>query len=239
MPGGPIEVDLWTWPLDIGDEAAERLSALLDAQERARAARFGFARDRIRYIAGRAGLRDILGRLTTTAPAAVTFAYGDHGKPRLADRDQPAFNLSHSAGVAALAVSWGAGALGIDIEEIRAVAPDLARSVFSPRERAALDAVPQALRMRAFHLGWTRKEAVVKALGAGLAIPLDGFDVTLDPDRPAALTRFDGNPRAPADWRLVHLDLGPRLVGALAVETGGRPVEVRMRETDQPGPDPF
>ena len=68
---------------------------------------------------------------------------------------------------------------------------DLAERFFSVTETALLRALPLDRRSLAFLACWTRKEAFIKALGFGLSCPLDAFDVTIDPDTPARITRVE------------------------------------------------
>lgn len=170
-----------------------QLHAVLDPAERERAARFHFPQHRERFAHGRGLLRHLLAHATGSDPSALRFDNGPQGKPRLAhpfaqpDLD---FNLSHSGAWALLALSDGA-AVGVDIEWPRPV-PELhaiAARNFAPAEQAELAALPGALAADAFLAGWTRKEAFIKALGGGLSIPLDSFEVTLDPHSPARLLR--------------------------------------------------
>ena len=79
-----------------------------------------------------------------------------------------------------------------------------------------------------FHC-WTRKEAVIKACGLGLAMPLDSFDVSLTPGEEARLMRIEGD--APSAWHLVNFEPAPGWAGAIAMRTGGPAVRLKWRET--------
>ncbi|MBM2294814.1 4'-phosphopantetheinyl transferase superfamily protein [Sulfitobacter pseudonitzschiae] len=216
-----MKVDLWLWSLE-ADTQADR--ALLSPDERARADRFVKARDAALYIAGRSRLRRILAAETGRAPADLRFDYGAQGKPSL--QNGPAFNLSHAGGMAALAVCE-TGVPGIDIEKIRPVEKEVATRFFSASENAALASLAPDEWLNGFYRCWTRKEAVIKAVGQGLSMPLDSFDVTLAPDVPAALTRIAGG--MAKDWHLTALDAGPGFMAALAMQNYGTPVKVRWR----------
>ena len=218
-----ITVELWLWRLDGAETAPEALAQHLDPAERARAARFARPGLAARYIAARGRMREILGRWTGTAPRALRFAEGAHGKPALPGG--PHFNLSHSGDLAALAVC-ASHEVGVDIETRRPVESAVAERFFSPAERAALSALPAAAWEAGFFNAWTRKEAVIKALGLGLSLPLDCFDVTLAPGAPARLTRIDHPGTAAADWTLLPFDAAPDTPGALALRAGGRPVRL-------------
>jgi len=190
---GDDEVHVWRIALDRGD--GDSLRARLSSDELARAARFHFERDRTRFLVARAALREILAHYLGASPAEIAFVYGDHGKPALAPpHGDLRFNLSHSHGLALCAVTRGRE-VGVDVERIRELddLEDLARSVFSARELAALHRLPEPGLLAGFFTGWTRKEAFIKALGEGLSHPLKRFDVSLEPGRPARLERIDGN----------------------------------------------
>lgn len=211
------EVHVWRVPLDCVPDELARLSELLAADERERAARFHFARDRDRFIVGRARLRQLLGRYLGKDPAAIEFRYGQAGKPELAGHCPP-FNVSHSDGLALIAIG-GPGRVGVDIERIRPRGEaDSFGSFFAPAEVAALLALPRELRERAFFACWTRKEAYIKGRGDGLGFGLDRFEVSVSPDAPASLLRVLDHPDEAARWELRSLDAAPDYAGALAVE---------------------
>ncbi|MES2043760.1 MAG: 4'-phosphopantetheinyl transferase superfamily protein [Pseudomonadota bacterium] len=161
--------------VDAGELAA--LTGLLGADERARADRFRFARDRRRFIVRRARLRQWLGAWVGRAPEALTFAENSHGKPFLVDG--PPFSLSHSAEMMMLAI--GDADVGCDIERIDPALDwqPLAEAFFTGAECTALAVLPPDAGRRAFFACWARKEAFVKALGLGLSYPLDAFDVSV------------------------------------------------------------
>ena len=216
---GPGEVDVWRFGLDLDPGEVEALAVGLADDERDRAGRFVFPRDRDRYVAGRGRLRAILGGYLGLGPGEVRFAYGPRGKPALVrSGDRLRFNLAHAQGLALLAIAEGRE-VGIDLEQVRPL-PDadaLAGRFFSVRERDELRARPDADRLAAFFTCWTRKEAYLKALGDGLAAPLDRFRVTIDPDGPARLLEVDGRPGSESGWTMVGIAPAPGYVGALVV----------------------
>ena len=106
-------VDLWTIPL------TRECPTHLSEDEVARANRFRFEEDRIRWIRARSSLRLILSRYAGSDPAELVFCYGKHGKPALVGATGVEFNLSHSGDWAMVAVARSVP-VGVDIERMRA-----------------------------------------------------------------------------------------------------------------------
>ncbi len=219
---GSDEVHVWRVALDLGASGVQNLEQTLSEDERTRAERFYFHKDREHFIVARGLLRVILGCYLDMEPGQLKFCYGPHGKPTLAERSGMGvlrFNVSHSNGIALYAITRGRE-VGVDVERLR---PDLedehiARRFFSSREIVALRAVPANIRLEAFFNCWTRKEAYIKARGEGLTLPLDRFDVSLAPGEPAALLSINGDRQEASRWLLQSLAPGPGYVAALAVE---------------------
>lgn len=215
------EVHVWQIDLDVD---ASIYDQLLSAEERDRALRFRFARDRDHYTVGRGSMRVLLGGYLGQSPAALRFGYGVHGKPEL---EAPAgsnlrFNLSHSHRLALLAVT-AERALGVDLEGVHRDVGDeqIARRFFSSEEVAVLLALPEAQRRAAFFRCWTRKEAYLKARGDGIYYGLHHFAVTLAPDVPAALVSNTLEPAEVARWSLAAVPVPHGYEAAVAVEGTG------------------
>jgi len=184
---------IWQSRLDLGVEAVNALSKLLSEDEQYRASRFYREADRRRYVVARGQLRRLLSSQLHVQPASIRFSYSKLGKPLLGAPDCPLnFNVSHSGDLALFAFSENCHP-GIDIELLqRQVEYDnLARRFFSPNEYALLMNIPVESRKRAFLAVWTRKEAVIKALGEGLALSLKTFEVTADPDSAPSILAAD------------------------------------------------
>jgi 4'-phosphopantetheinyl transferase len=218
------EVHIWRIDLNLPIDQLRLVRYTLSEDERRRASRFYFKRDQDRYVAARAGLRDILGRYLGRGPGDLSFQYNRHGKPSLVDgdyKDCVGFNLSHSGDIALVAVVRGSG-VGIDIERIRMdfTGEDIASRFFSPVEMKAIQAQPLEKRHIAFFSCWTRKESYIKARGEGLSIPLDAFDVSVGPDEPPRLLANRSDPIEVTRWSMFHLEPGKDYIGSLTAETG-------------------
>lgn len=215
------EVHVWGVFLSEKRSRLPRLAQSLSADEQARAERFRFEKDREQFCLARGLLRLILGRYLEIEPSRLQFRYNDYGKPAVAGslEDAIRFNLSHAQGLVLYAFTHGRE-IGLDLERVRAdvAFEKIAAHAFSPREIAALHALPEALRRRAFFTCWTRKEAYVKARSTGLSLPLDHFDVSLMPGETAVLLNVSGDAQESSRWSLKELLINPSYVATLAVE---------------------
>lgn len=223
---------IWRACLDVEPLAQRRLSESLSQDECERAARFHAEKHRRRFTAGRGLLRSLLGKYLARSPGEIVFSYNEHGKPRLApgqDQSDLRFNLSHSDELALFAFTMSRE-IGIDLERIRPERSTfgIAESFFAPREVAALFALAGDQHTAAFFRCWTRKEAYIKAKGAGMSIPLDSFAVSLAPDAPAELLWVRDHPEELSRWTLTTLRPDPAFAACVAVE--GDPVMVRCAE---------
>ena len=214
------EVHVWRAWLDQPAARVEKMSQALCADERQRVVQFHFERDRQRYIMGRGMLRSILGLYLRVDPGQVQFRYGPRGKPALDLGDNNlAFNLAHAGPLALYALTRNR-AIGVDVEPVRPLpdADQVAARFFSVHETAAYLDLPPDQKQQGFFLCWTRKEAYIKALGEGLAQPLESFDVSLAPGEPARLLRVAWDPDEASRWSLISLTPSPCFVAALAVQ---------------------
>jgi 4'-phosphopantetheinyl transferase len=162
--------------LDISDVGAAATTgewiSMLDRAEQERAARFRRPADRVRFLVGRAALRQVLGTWLDCDPAALRFRYGPHGKPVLDGSEQttPHFNLAHSGNLILLAFH-PSRPVGVDVERLR---PGLdwrpiARRVLPAAAVSRLESLPPEQGDAAFLEAWCRLEARLKASGEGLA----------------------------------------------------------------------
>jgi 4'-phosphopantetheinyl transferase len=199
----PACVRVWTMAIAGVDEAALACwTAQLDASERARAARYVFARSRIAFVAAHALARAALAGAAGAPPAAFGFTAGAYGKPqpRLGGRAVSlAFNLSHTDAMVGVAVARQADLpLGFDLEPLWQRAPlEVARRCFTAVEMAWLGSLPAADRVEGFYRLWTLKEAFIKATGRGLSQDLLGFWFQVFPPVIDFAPKLDERPQ---DW---------------------------------------
>lgn len=213
--------------------------ALMTEDERARHDRFVFERSRRQFAAARALVRRVLAGYVGAPPEALRFVVSAHGRPALTpDAGGLVFNLSHTEGLAALAVARGVE-LGVDVEDCqrRSRPEEIADHFFAAAEVAGLMALPAAARPARFFDLWTLKEAYIKARGLGLALPLGGFAFDLAGGRAAIAVSFEERiGDAPAGWRFTLDDPTPRHRLALAFRgPGGGEPRVRARWVDPVG----
>ncbi len=144
-------------------------STTLSPDERQRAARFKFDRDRENFIVRRVLLRKILGHYLKMDPEKIIFKYGPNGKPELPGLH---FNASHSNGHILIAIA--PCVVGVDLEYIRPMEDmeQIAKRFFSPPERLLVKDAASFFRI------WSRKEAFLKTTGEGLSDRLTKIDVT-------------------------------------------------------------
>jgi 4'-phosphopantetheinyl transferase len=216
--------ELRLFSLDVPDAERRHLASLLSADEMAQAARFVDPRHGERYVVAHGRLRQLLAEALGLAPETIEFAAGPHGKPELADaavNSALQFNLSHSGDLGL--VGWSRhGHIGVDVEVWRAMrdAGALVRRFFSAVEIRTWEALPAAAREEAFFNLWTRKEAYIKALGRGLSLALDSFDVSHDTGAGACLLRPSRLAADGRTWSLTAPAAGHGISLAVVLETG-------------------
>jgi 4'-phosphopantetheinyl transferase len=215
-------IDVVVAQLDVVPEAVRESAAVLSPEERKRADRFFFARDRRRFTVARAELRRLLAARLSVSAESIALVYGDRGKPSLAPQFADSglqFNLSHCADVAIYAFTYHRE-IGVDVESVRPLqdADSIAKHFFSRQENEAYLAVDIGSRPLAFFNCWTRKEAFVKAVGDGLYHPLDSFDVSLAPGEPARILRIGNVSGDSCGWRMISFSPASGYVAAVVVE---------------------
>lgn len=224
--GGDIHV--WRCELRQPEERRQALLQALSPDERQRGDKFYFEHHRRQWTTARGFLRAVLGCYLSLPAEQVRFRFHDLGKPALADEqtaENIQFNLTHSADGALLALARDLP-LGVDLEQVRPMENmlALAQRYFAAEEARQLENVAATQKGLAFFNCWTRKEAILKACGKGLSLPLDRFVVSFLPGEPARVIDVKGQPGEAERWSLVPLQPWPDFVGCIAFQGQPRPV---------------
>lgn len=213
-------VHVWRCDLDTPKEVVADARRVLSADELKRADRFYRLEHRNHFAVARGTLRALLGRYLNVDACAVTFQYGDKGKPSLVEGSSGIeFNVSHSGGRALYAFT-SLAPIGVDIEAARPglEAEKIAHRFFSEAESHELIALPEDIRAEGFYNCWTRKEAYIKAQGDGFSLSLKRFEVSLRPGDPPRFNRIDDEPDL-SRWTLADVPPGVGYTGAIAIRS--------------------
>lgn len=244
-PEGPLypmypcagEVHVWRVRLKPFRAHAERWRTLLSADENARADRFHFQRDRETWLITRGVLRTLLGRYLGLPGSTLEFVYNPSGKPALHSRflsRDLSLNVSHSGDCSLLAFASGLD-VGVDIECWKALRDidQLSRSIFSADELAVFQCLSLDLRRGAFFAAWTRKEALLKALGTGLSLSPKLIEVTFAPGEDAHFRKGPALLAPFGRWSLRSLDVAELYSAAVAASAA----EIRLSLSSYPESD--
>ena len=203
-----------------------RLTSWLDETETKRMQRLVNPRHRHSFLVSHALTRKLLANAIGCTPDKVCFGVTGRNKPVLANTVRATsachFNLSHTHGMAVVAV--GPVALGVDTEWLarKVEGPDLADRYFSDNECADIKNQPQEQRQQRFLTYWTLKEAFLKAQAWGIVDRLDGFEFELNPKGHLLPQRIRLRVReaslAPTHpWRFHHWQVSPEHLVSLAI----------------------
>jgi 4'-phosphopantetheinyl transferase len=202
------------------------LLELLDPIEHARYTAYHRAVDQARFLAGRVVSKALVAQRLGVEPKAVSLdstcpdCGRPHGKPRVvAAGPVPELSISHSGDLIAVAITDGVP-VGVDVEQERDVAvEDLVRMTLSAEEVPAFDSVSPADKDTAFFTYWSRKEALLKATGRGLAISMTKVTVTPWNEPPRVLASRSSEVDTTA-LRMAELNAGTGYRAAVAVLAG-------------------
>ncbi|MEZ0066888.1 4'-phosphopantetheinyl transferase [Streptacidiphilus sp. MAP12-20] len=218
---GPVRV----WRVDLPTEVLPADWAVLTPNEHRRAEGYQLPTAAAAFVGRRAALRRILGHRLGLPPVRVPLVLGPcprcgpgpHGVPMVAGNGAPVFSGSSSHRLALVAMA-DHGPLGVDLEQLREVSPDSVaalRAASTPTEAAYLAGLRGGPLETVFHRLWTRKEAVTKAAGVGIAADLRRLDTSPHRGGPVLV---DGGPSGPVagQWRVDDLPMPEGYVAALA-----------------------
>ena len=231
-PGPTCDVQVFLARPDQQDERdLDQAWTLLDAHERAQADRFYFASDRLTYVVAHGLLRSVLARHAGKQGAELRFLRTRFGRPELdgseGGRDRIRFSLSHSRGLVGCAVTLAVD-VGLDVEAARRPAPlDVAERYFAEKELSWLRARLPPEQDDWFYALWTLKEAYMKGVGLGLALPLQSFGVQPTPEGSARLLLPHPEQTEPGPWTLRWWRL-ERHWTALAVRAPANNVRIEL-----------
>jgi 4'-phosphopantetheinyl transferase len=205
----------YTWSIYISQshEAIPILWDLLTPEEKNRANSYKFPKHRDAFIVSRGYLRQILSKYLQIPPQLIEFAYTAKGKPYLVNYPQLQFNLSHSQDLIVYAITYNRP-IGIDVEYLRTF-PDavtIAQRFFSAQEAQFISNCHENTQSLAFFQGWTSKEAILKATGAGIAGGLASIIVELNPSLPPQLLSIDTT----QEWFLTKITTAPEYLVMVA-----------------------
>jgi 4'-phosphopantetheinyl transferase len=222
------EHEVHVWKLDLDSERSRMaVDNVLSDDEAERASAFHFDLHRNRFICCRGSLRTILSGYLHCAPQEVRFEYGQHGKPSV---DGLHFNVAHTNGLGLVAVSTSSE-VGVDVEAVRWLQDfdELVARFFCPREAQVFARLPNDLKPAAFFNLWTRKEALLKATGEGIAYSLNRVDVTFLPGEPPCVL---STPEEDSwqGWTLKEITPAPGHIGALAIKDASVQVKFKSHE---------
>lgn len=212
---GIISGELHIWAAFLGTNPLPH-EFYLAGDERQRMQRFRFEHDRRMYGFAQGLLRILLAGYLDLTPRDIEYSRSEYGKPHL---DLPGgnagleFNLSHSGDAVLIAITRGIP-VGVDVEQVKPL-PDLdqvASNYFSAAEQVDLFSLTGSARVDAFYRCWTRKEALIKASGEGLSMPLDSFQVSLLPGASPELLQSANS----STWMLLNIEPAPGYAGAAA-----------------------
>lgn len=210
--GKPVQV--WQVPLAVSDDIVQAYFQCLSADERLRAERFRFDRDRRRFVVARGTLRHLLAKELGQTPESIDFCYGEYGKPSVptVTNGDFHFNVSHSGELALCALGYQYR-VGVDVEKIKDIQrlDGMMGRCLLATEQAAVNADDNPL--RAFLQRWTCKEAYLKAIGMGLIQSMTSVEVQLTPPMFAEVPQGQAK-----DWHLSVMNVPEDYVAALATE---------------------
>lgn len=228
MPKQVLNNNVHVWQFNISQtkHRYNYFHNLLSKDEKIKAARFKFEKDKIASVLARGALRHLLSKYLDCPATNIIFHYNKYGKPQLTNNKTIKFNVSHAGEVVVIAFIEN-NDIGIDVEHIKYNFNvfDVVDSYFSKTEIEALHKLPENLQTEAFFRGWTRKEAFIKAKAKGLSFPLDSFSISMDSDEKAELIETLWDPEEKKLWQIIPFKTEANYKAALAVKSVNATIE--------------
>jgi len=215
------------WVIDTGKFATDKelLCSFLQPDELDRHARFASRQIANTWLAARAGLRFLLGRYLDESVRALIIKTGPNGKPYVENPFQLCFNISHSGEIAVIAFTDRD--VGIDVEHLdrRVDTAAVLRRFFSPTEQASYAQYQLTDPRSTFFRGWTRKEAVLKATGEGIA-GLAHNEISFAPALEHAMQTYRDSAETAHTWFFHEFEPAPGYIAALACQSP--PLQIKL-----------
>lgn len=211
---------VWMIPIS---EAKQEWMEFLHATEQERVLKMVRHKDRRRSLVSFAFLRLVLSQYLHINPADLEIARicdccgKPHGKPQLKTHPELQFSVSHSDDWVVIALTEGSP-IGVDVEQIDPTKSyqELVPEVFTIEEQLKMDSLDLVGKPNVFLTTWTRKEALLKAIGKGLEIPLRSFEVSGWGDEPKLEKGFHQETWA-KELRWFQIDRGSDFIGTAVV----------------------
>ena len=209
------------WYLNLSDfkDKVRDFYSLLSDDEKEKASKFRFIKDRHQFVLSRGSLRILTSRYLKKPNDDIVFSYGEFGKPEYHFKSDLKFNVSHSENMAVVGFVKHHD-IGVDIENTKGDFDvlDIAQNYFSKREISALKSLPKSEHVNGFYRCWTRKESFIKAKSKGLSFPLDQFSVSLTSEQHVALLETHWDETEAKLWRLFSFSPKTNYIGAVSVK---------------------
>ena len=193
--------------------------SILSKEEKEKASKFKFKKDKNCSIITRGALRLLSGKYLNLNPKDIRFKYGEYGKPYYNMETKLKFNVSHSGNMAVIGFVL-IDDIGVDIEEIKTDFEvfDIASNYFSKLEIETLNELPKEKHVECFYRCWTRKESFIKAKSQGLSFPLDSFSVSIHSDKHTELLETKWDEKEKSTWKLFTFTHQQNYIGAVSVQ---------------------
>lgn len=217
-------------------QRSKAFARILSNEERSAASLLIRDSDRLMSVCSKGMLRTILGTYLNKPPSNINLNSGPYGKPTLASNPELSFNLTHSGEVILIAISGHGNSIGVDLEFRREIKEwrSLAARHFHPEEAGELLRMSNEKGQAAFFDCWTRKEAISKALGMGLSLPLDSFRITVGSHLDVQLLDDSRLPQLGQPWFISSIDFSSSYAATVA-SIGARPLNVLQWQFDPTG----